>query len=192
NLLVFLTPHIIRSPEDLELETIRKREEFAESSKEGLKWSERERTVERKRQEAAEAAGEDYQPLGENPVRISVLKHEGRYPVERIAEIETEAATARAEAEVARLAAANAPKYAVQALVGREVDEAVNMLQAVIDEGHDGTLVSNDIGGSVYFEMQIGPFQTVSAAERAAELIRDVHGLEPSVVIVQKEAADEP
>ncbi|MBW2715013.1 MAG: type II secretion system secretin GspD, partial [Deltaproteobacteria bacterium] len=116
NLLVFLTPHIIRSPEDLELETIRKREEFAESSKEGLKWSDRERTVERKRQEAAEAAGEEYKPLGENPVRISVLEHEARYPVERIAEIEIEAETARAEAEVARLAAANAPKYAVQAL----------------------------------------------------------------------------
>ncbi len=192
NLLVFLTPHIIRSPEDLELQTIRKREEFANASQAGLKWSDRERAVERKRQEAAEASGEKYEPLGDNPVRISVLKHEARYPVERIAEIEIEEAALHAEAEVARLAAANAPKYAVQALVGREVDEAVNMLQAVIDQGHDGTLVSNEIGGSVYFEMQIGPFQTVHAAERAAELIRDVHGLEPSVIIVPKEAADEP
>ncbi len=85
-----------------------------------------------------------------------------------------------------------APEYAVQALVGRYVDDAINTLQALIDEGYDGTLVSNDVGGSVYFELQIGPFLTIRAAERASELVRDVHGLEPSVVIVYAEAAEEP
>ena len=108
---------------DLEFETIRKREEFAKSSEEGLEWSDRERAVERKRQKAAEAAGEDYEPLGDNPVRISVLDHEARYPEERLGEIETSEAAARAEAEAARLAALHAPEYAVQALLGGDVDE---------------------------------------------------------------------
>jgi hypothetical protein len=192
NLLVFLTPYIIRSPEDLEFETIRKREEFAESSKEGLEWSDRERAVERKRQKAAEAAGEEYEPLGDNPVRISVLDHEARYPGERLGEIETAEAAARAEAEAARLAALHAPEYAVQALLGGDVDKAINTLQALIDEGYDGTLVSNDVGGSVYFELQIGPYPTIDAAERASKSVQDVHGLEPSVVVVSEEAAEEP
>jgi general secretion pathway protein D len=192
NLLVFLTPHIIRSPEDLEFETIRKREEFAASSKGGLKWSDRERAAERKRQKAAEVAGEEYEPLGDNPVRIAVLSHEARYPVERLGEIEAEDAAMRAEVEAARLAALRAPEYAVQALVGRDVDDAIDKLQALIDEGYDGTLVSNDVGGSVFFELQIGPFPTIDAAERVSKSVHEVHGLEPSVVVVSEEAAEEP
>jgi len=192
NLLVFLTPHIIRSPKDLEFETIRKREEFAEASQEGLQWSDRERTVERKRQKAAEAAGEDYEPLGDNPVRIGVLKHEARYPEERLEEIAAELAAIRAEKEAARLAGLHDPVYAVQALLGSDVDEAIDTLQQLIDAGFDGTLVSNDVGGSVYFELQIGPFPTINAARRASESVHDVHGLQPSVVIVNQEAAEEP
>jgi hypothetical protein len=192
NLLVFLTPHIIRSPEDLERQTIRKREQFAEGSQEGLAWSERERIAERKRQKAAEAAGEPYVPLGDNPVRNAVLGHEARYPVERLGEIATEQAAARADAEVTRLAALHAPEFAVQALLGRDVDDAVDTLQRLIDEGYDGTLVSNDVSGSLYFELQIGPFPTIDAAERVSKSVRDLHGLEPFVVVVSEEAAEEP
>ena len=192
NLLVFLTPHIIRSPQDLERQTIRKREEFAKFSQEGLDWSERERAAERKRQKAATAAGEDYEPLGDNPVRIAVLAHEARYPLERIGEIEIEQSLSRAEAEAARLAGLHAPGYAVQALLGNDVDKAVDALQELIDEGYDGTLVSNDVDGLLYFELQIGPFPTIAAAERASILLRDVHGLEPFVVVVFEGEADEP
>jgi general secretion pathway protein D len=192
NLLVFLTPHIIRSPEHLELETIRKREEFAESSQEGLEWSDRERAAERKRQKAARKAGVDYVPIGDNPVRNAVLDHQARYPEERIAEIEFASAIARDEAEAARLAALHAPEFAVQAVVGKDVDEAIHSLQELIDEGYDGTLVSNEVGGSVYFDLQIGPFPTIEEAKRTSELVRDVHGLDPFVVVITEEEADEP
>ena len=192
NLLVFLTPHIIRSPQDLERQTIRKREEFARSSQQGLEWSERERAAERKRQKAAAAAGEAYEPLGDNPVRIAVLGHEARYPEQRIGEIEAEQIIARAEAEAARLAALHAPGYAVQALLGNDVDKAVDALQELIDEGYDGTLVSNDVDGLLYFELQIGPFPAIDTAERAAQFMRDVHGLEPFVVVVFEGEAEEP
>jgi general secretion pathway protein D len=192
NLLVFLTPYIIRSPEHLELETIRKREEFAESSEEGLEWSERERAAEEKRQRAAQEAGEDYKPIGDNPVRNAVIDHQYRYPKERIDEIEIAEAIARDEAEAARLAALHAPEFAVQAVVGKDVDEAVDSLQELIDEGYDGTLVSNDVGGAVYFDLQIGPFSTIDEAERASDLVRDVHGLDPFVVVITEEEAEEP
>jgi general secretion pathway protein D len=192
NLLVFLTPHIIRSPEDLERETIRKREQFAESSQEGLQWSDRERAAERKRQKAARKAGVDYVPIGDNPVRNAVLDHQARYPEERIAEIEFASAIARDEAEAARLAALHAPEFAVQAVVGRDVDEAIHSLQELIDEGYDGTLVSNEVGGSVYFDLQIGPFPTIEEAERTSKLVRDVHGLDPFVVVITEEEVEEP
>ena len=121
-----------------------------------------------------------------------MLDHAARYPEERIGEIEAAEAMARAEAEAARLAALHAPEYAVQALVGGDVDGAIDKLQALIDEGYDGTLVSNDVAGSVFFELQIGPFPTVAAAERVSKSMRDVHGLEPFVVVVSEEAAEEP
>jgi len=192
NLLVLLTPHIIRLPQDLELETIRKREEFADASQEGLEWSDRERAAERRRQKAAMEAGEDYEPLGDNPVRNAVLAHEGRYPGERIGEIEAAEVIARAKAETARLAALHEPEFAVQAMVGSDVDEAIHSLQELIDAGYDGTLISNDVGGSLYFELRIGPFPTIDEAERASQLVRDVHGLEPSVVVIAEEEAEEP
>jgi general secretion pathway protein D len=192
NLLVLLTPHIIRLPQDLELETIRKREEFADASQEGLEWSERERAAEQKRQKAAAEAGEAYQPLGDNPVRNAVLDHEARYPTERIGEIEAEKETARAEAEAARIAALHPPEYAVQAAIGKNTEDAVASLQELIDEGYDGTLVSNDVGGSVYFDLQLGPFASIEEAQQASEFLRDVHGLEPFVVVIPGEAAEEP
>ncbi|MBW2692142.1 MAG: type II secretion system secretin GspD [Deltaproteobacteria bacterium] len=192
NLLVLLTPHIIRTPEHLERETIRKREEFAESSKEGLEWSDRERAAERQRQKAARKAGVEYEPIGDNPVRNAVLQHQARYPEERIAEIELASAIARDEAEAARLAALHAPEFAVQAVVGKDVDEAIHSLQELIDEGYDGTLISNEVGGSVYFDLQIGPFPTIEEAERTSDLVRDVHGLEPFVVVITEEEAEEP
>jgi len=192
NLLVFLTPHIIRLPQDLELETIRKREEFADASQEGLEWSDRERAAERKRQKAATKAGEEYEPIGDNPVRNAVLGHEGRYPKERIGEIGAAEAIARANAEAARLAALRAPEFAVQAAVGNDVDAAIQSLQELIDGGYDGTLVSNDIDGVVYFDLQIGPFPTIDEAERASELVREVHGLDPFVVVITQEEVEEP
>jgi general secretion pathway protein D len=192
NLLVLLTPHIIRTPQHLENETIRKREEFAESSKEGLEWSDRERTAERKRQKAARKAGVKYEPIGDNPVRNAILDHQSRYPDERMAEIELAEAVRRDEAEAARLAALHAPEFAVQAVAGKNVDEAIDSLQQLIDQGYDGTLVSNEVDGSVYFDLQIGPFPTIEEAERASDMVRDVHGLDPFVVVISEEEAEEP
>jgi general secretion pathway protein D len=192
NLLVLLTPHIIRLPRDLELETIRKREEFAKKSKEGLGWSERERAAEHKRQQAAAEAGEEYTPTGDNPVRNRLLDHEARYPEERIGEINKEKARDEAAAEAARIAALHPPQYAVQAVVGKDADAAVAALQELIDEGYDGTLVSNEVDGTVYFNLQIGPFKSIEEAQQASELVRDVHGLEPTVVVVPGEAPEEP
>ncbi len=190
NLLVFLTPHIIRSPNDMEFETIRKREEFVDASREGLQWSDRERAMERKRKAQLEKAGEEYVPRGSNPVRIAVIDHESNYPPERMVEIAEQEANARTDQEAERLALEQGPRYSVQALVGSGESEAMNTLQAVIDAGYDGTLVSSEIDGSMLFELQIGPYRTVNEAELVSGLVRGSHGLRPSVVVVPNVAAE--
>jgi general secretion pathway protein D len=192
NLLVFLTPHIIRSPEDLEFETIRKREEFAKASEEGLEWSDRERAVARKQQKAAEEAGEPYEPRGDNPVRIAVLGHEEAYPPERLLEIKAAQAALRAQKEAERRAAEIAPRYAVQAPFGGTEGEAIDKLQAIIDAGYDGTLVSSELGNSMYFELQIGPYPTLGEAKQVSIDMRGAHSLDPSVVIVLPDPPEEP
>ena len=37
-----------------------------------------------------------------------------------------------------------------------------------------------------------GPFPTIEEAERTSELVRDVHGLEPFVVVITEAEAEEP
>ena len=89
NLLVFLTPHIIRSRRDLEYVSIAKREEFRVNSAENLSLSDEEIEHERVLLEEAEAAGSAYEPESRGaPVRRTLLKHQARYPVERMMAIE--------------------------------------------------------------------------------------------------------
>jgi general secretion pathway protein D len=192
NLLVFLTPHIIRSPADLEFETIRKREQFSDASDQALEWSERERAAETKRQQAAEAAGEPYEPRGDNPVRTAVLGHEAIYPEERLREIKTERAAMLVLKEDERKAARLAPRYAVQALFGGSEDEAIEALQSIIDAGYDGTLVSSELGDSTYLELQIGPYPTLDEAEQVSNDMRSAHDLEPSIVILGPAEPEQP
>ena len=81
NLLVFLTPHVIRTGEDLEYTTISKREEFRENSSENLSLDDMEMEEEQAREEAAEAAGTIYEPEDRGtPVRRAPAEAPGPVP----------------------------------------------------------------------------------------------------------------
>jgi hypothetical protein len=99
-------------------------------------------------------------------------------------EIDEEHAVLRAQKEAERRAVETGPLYAVQALFGGSEDEAIDALQAIIDSGYDGTLVSSELGDSIYFELQIGPYPTLIEAEQVSMDMRSAHGLDPSVVIL--------
>ncbi|MBW2270047.1 MAG: hypothetical protein JRH16_15880, partial [Deltaproteobacteria bacterium] len=136
NLLVFLTPHIIRSKEDLEYQTIRKRDEFVSRAQRALELSEREQAYERAEMKAALEAGEPYEPgRGLNPVRHAILDHESRYPLERAGEIE---ATQRAALERAAAEPAG-PSYFVQAGLYGDEGQAVEVLTELIDRASTAT-----------------------------------------------------
>jgi len=188
NLLVFLTPHIVRSPEDLERETIRKRQEFWDRSEEALSLNERERREAERRREQAEAVGLEVSTYrGKNPIRSALIAHEERYPLERMAEIEE--IQRRAEEERRRRLEADlgGPTYEVLAAVFRDEETAAETLTRIVDAGFDGALLSSETDGTVLYEIRLGPFDTLDEAETAAAVVRQAFGLAPEVLIRKPE-----
>lgn len=184
NLLVFLTPHIVRTPSDLERETIRKREEFWQNSEENLELSEREMEEAEERRAEAEAAGIDPEPyVGKNPVRAELVKHDRRYPLDRMRQIEEQDAEARRRLEEAAAAARSGPGYAVLAAVYRSEAAAQQLLTELVDAGYDGTLLASESGGGVLYEIRLGPFAGLREAQFAADAITGAFGLSPEVVV---------
>jgi general secretion pathway protein D len=183
NLLVFLTPHIVRTRADLEHETIRKREEFETQTGPTLELSEDEIEEAEEARQAAEAAGEVFTPPpGRNPVRNRLLEQEARYPLERMHQIEQEKLEAR---ERARAEAGKAgSRYLVQAPVLGDENEAMQMLTELVDAGYDGTLVSNQTSsGMVLYEIRLGPFETLEEAQKVGTVVQRAHGLSSSVLV---------
>jgi general secretion pathway protein D len=190
NLLVFLTPHILRSTQDLEKQTIRKREEFVDKSRGALQLSDREQAWEQERMQEARAAGEPYEPgRGQNPVRQVVLDHESRYPLERMRDIER---VQREEAErLAGQAEQVAPAYYLQAGLFTEESRAVEIMTEMVDLGYDGSLLTTQRGGQMLYEVRLGPFESLPDAERATQVLQRGYGLAPSI-LRDAETPEEP
>jgi len=184
NLLVFLTPRIVRTPLDLENDSIRRREEFRDHSGRALELSDRELEVEAERLAMAEEQGLPYVPDdNEHPIRERVAEHRARYPNERVKEIERIRAEERAAAAAA--SATDGPRYVLQAAILGDPDAAAKLLTDLIDSGHDGTLVSAPIGDSVLYEIHLGPFATVEQANAVGEAVRKSHGLAPAILVLE-------
>jgi len=193
NLIVFLTPHIVRSTSDLEGETIRKREEFWEASEEGLQLSEREQEEsDLRRAEALEAGLEPEIYTGGKPVRGELLEHAERYPLDRMREIEEQDAEARRQAAEAAEAERKRPSYGVLAAVYRSEGAAASLLTELVDAGYDGTVVATRSGGSVLYEIRLGPYRELSDAQRTSEAISGAFGLSPTVVLGDDSGGAEP
>ncbi len=184
NLLVFLTPHIIRRSQDLELSSIRKRQEFTSTSGEALEVSEADVAEERARLAEGPAAGLGVRREGSRDlVRQAIVGHEARYPLERMQEIEQEEREAQERAQAAAAAAERRPGYLVQAALFGDEAAATETLTRLIDAGYDGTLVASERAGSVFYEVRIGPYPSYDAAQQAADVIRGAYGLAPSVLV---------
>jgi general secretion pathway protein D len=184
NLLVFLTPHIVRTRADLEKETIRKREEFRRRTGEQLELSQDEREELEAKRQAAEAAGLPFEPdLGRNPVRVAVLEHETRYPLQRMREIEQGEREEAERAAQERAEQERAPSYWVQAAVVGDEADAQRALTALIDAGYDGSLVSVAAGGAVIHEIRLGPYARLEDAQQAGAAVERSHGLKSAVLV---------
>jgi general secretion pathway protein D len=190
NLLVFLTPHIVRSRSDLVQETIRKREEFRLHTGESLGLDEATREKELEQRRAALAQGTIYASAAvRDPARDSLLDHEARYPLERMREIE---AQKEAEREAAAAAARRGgPGYVVQAAVLGDEKSAMETLTRLVDAGYDGTLVSAEVAGGMVYEVRLGPYESLEEAQRVGETIRRSEGLAPALIVEPPEPEPE-
>jgi len=195
NLLVFLTPHIIRNKAQHAQQTIRKREEFWASSEASSQMSDSERNAAQQRLEEDRAAGIELENAGDtNPVRARLEGHRRRYPVEMMRDLETQGgetsgAGAPSSATSGSLAATNVPpaaggaRWGVLAATFADEGAAASALQQLIDAGHDGALVSEDHQGTVLYEVRLGPYPDQAEAERTADGVRETFRFAPTVYV---------
>jgi hypothetical protein len=196
NLLVFLTPHIIRNKSQHAQQTIRKREEFWASSEAGAQLSDSEREAAQQRREEDAAAGIELPDTGDtNPVRSRLEGHRKRYPVELMRDLEAReapastgagapaAATAGAMAAAAAPAPAGHERWGVLAATFADEGAAAAALQQLIDAGHDGALVSEEHEGTLLYEVRLGPYPDQAEAERTAAGVRETFRFAPTVYV---------
>jgi len=188
NLLVFLTPHIVRSPEDMEYQSIRKREEFVTRTDTQVELSLDERWQAEKRWAESVTTGMPYPPVTSgHPVRNRVLELAGKHPLERMREIEQQQRKANERIRSAAEAAKRSPTYYIETSMGSDERAATDLLVALIDAGYEGELVSSTAGGVLLLEVHVGPFDSFSDARNAGEQIGRAHGVTPSVVVMPPE-----
>jgi len=178
NLLIFLTPHIIRNEEDLERETIRKRLEFENHLGDEDSFPEL----------------ADFEPyIRGNRQSYSVAQelgqHADRYPIERMWAIEEKRADERAQRrrQADEAADANIQRYAVNVATYLDEKEAISTLTELVDAGYDGTLISSDSDGTLVFTIQVGPFDDLWNAQRAAQMLDASYGYSSSVTVLRRE-----
>ncbi len=169
NLLVFLTPHIVRSPADMELQSIRKRRQLEERL--GGRY-------------LASGELEEGERTSRNLVRTVLREQARRYPLSRMREIEEqrEREIASLQAELER--SQTPDTYFVTAGVFYDEELAKEKLVILLDRGYDGQLRTAEADGVVVFELRIGPYETLRDAENAAEVLGDAFGLATGVMLI--------
>ena len=178
NLLVFLTPHIVRSAEDLEEQTIRKRLEIEDAVGDDKQFPEL----------------ADYRRTFATGGSVAVQeleKQAARYPLSRMRELEEQRIderSARTQEEDQR-AASEGNRYGIWVATYLDEEQATQTLTTLLDAGYDGTLVSSDSDGRLVFSVQLGHFDDLREAERTGETLDAAYGYTSSVTVLHR---DEP
>jgi Flp pilus assembly secretin CpaC len=182
NLLVVLTPKIVRGPDDLARVTVEGRERFRDSSREQMNLSEDEREERR----AALEAGVPL-PRDPNPVRRELERHDDRYPIQELPELrdQTQANERARVKEIEEMKASEASgSYLVQVAHFARAEDAVSLLQKLIADGYDGTVLTRSEQGQTTNWVQLGPYATETRAQAVARDLNATHGF-TSLVIVE-------
>jgi general secretion pathway protein D len=181
NLLVILTPRIVRDPEDLQRLTVENRERFKSASAPSIDLSEEEKEDRRKALEAGIPL-----PIDPNPVRRELERHDQRYPVESLPQMRDESVEREKarEAEIESLKKKEASgNYLVQVAHFSSAEEAVELLQKLIADGYDGTVFSQSSQGETTHWVQLGPYTNEAKAQTVARDLNATRGLNALVVV---------
>jgi general secretion pathway protein D len=180
NLIVILTPHIVRSPGDLEQLTVANRARFRGEAGDSL-----ERTEGDKEKRAKALAAGVPLPRDRNPVRRELEKHEEQYPVEELPQLREEQEQREKERleELRSLEEAPEGEYRVQVQWFQESSAAVELLQKLMARGYDGTVLSQREGDSVLHGVELGPFSTEVRAQHVARELEVDMGIDARVIL---------
>ena len=63
---------------------------------------------------------------------------------------------------------------------------ATEALTNMLDAGYDGTLVSGEADGAIYYELILGPFADLQEANDAAAVLNEVYGYSPTVTVIEE------
>ncbi len=181
NLIVVLTPRIVRSPDDLKRLTVEGRERFRDASKDQMTLSEDEEEERR----AALEAGIPL-PRDPNPVRRELERHDERYPVEQLPELRERTQTGEQQRldEMEALKAKEASgTYLVQVAHFAQAESAVSLLQKLMSDGYDGTVLTRTEQGATTHWVQLGPYPTETKAQAVARDVNATLGFSSLVIV---------
>jgi general secretion pathway protein D len=186
NLLVFLTPHIIRSAEEMELETIRKRMDFETDLGETYN------TDPDPGQELTKTDGRI--DKGINPAYDALRKHSDRYSPLRRAELEAKIREQERLSEQLATSGGNRSAYGLRVQIYDDEDAAASALLELLDAGYESSLTSNSAGERLVYELQTGPYDELKTAQAEAEVLAEVYEFTPVVTVLDgpAESTDEP
>ncbi len=180
NLIIMLTPHIIRSPADLESESIYRRGDFTHAT--GI-------TAEIQRMVEDVVNGND-DVVPRSQVEEHLLDHTLRYPSERIDEIEEQRRQNRSAVRLRRALELRGPRYMIHAVVTHD-DRAAQKVTEIIDLGYDANLVSHSNASGVVLEIQAGPFESIHEAESALTILHRSMHLDPYMVVLEPKSVED-
>jgi len=177
NLLVFLTPRIVRSAEEMELETIRKRMDFEEDLGETYQ------TDPDQEQPLTKTAG--VIDKGINPAYDALREHSGRYSPRRRTELEAQLLNQQLLAGGARSAEDAATAYGLRVKIYNDEDQAAAALMELLDAGYESSLMSNSAGDRIVYELLTGPYSELKAAKAEAEVLTEIYDFAPVVTVLE-------
>ena len=184
NLIVFLTPHIIRSADEMELETIKRRRDFEGNS--GARYNEDQQA------EADEFDSGDYVwTSGKGPVRGRLRELDERYSMERKEELEEILRDREQKRIVDRIdqGRGQAKSYALRVAIFTKESTAAEKLTKLIDAGYDGTVSSDNTDGGLLYELIVGPFDDLQTAEQTSKALREVYNYDPTLILMSPQSA---
>jgi type II secretory pathway component GspD/PulD (secretin) len=179
NLIMVLTPRIVRDPMDLQQLTVEGREKFRASA-EGLEYDNDEDEERRKALEA----GIDL-PNDSNPVRRELSTLTNRYPTSKLPELREEKQIREEERAQKQIENASAPvgNYLVQLALVERPEDAAALLEKLMQQGYDGVVLSREENGQTLHYVQLGPYKSEADAQRVGREVKAGTGLNTYIMI---------
>jgi cell division septation protein DedD len=125
-------------------------------------------------------------PRDPNPVRRELERHDQRYPVEGLPALreQTQAGEQQRLTEMEELKSKEAAgSYLVQVAHFAQAESAVSLLQKLMNDGYDGTVLTRTEQGGTTHWVQLGPYATEAKAQAVARDVNATLGFSSLVIV---------